>query len=157
MDYQTLVSEEKEAGLRLVQLIHGTHPVKVAFWLKQEVESPWKLFIGGEWVEFQHSREAFKVVLEAIDQLNDSTLELPRTSVIPLEHSLARAALDFWKKYPGVLPTWSNDSRFGEMSVERVYLYPERMIKDPEAKLFARPRDGAQAWSTGKMTSTNSS
>ena len=35
MDYQTLVGEEKEAGLRLVQLIDRTHPVKVVFCLSK--------------------------------------------------------------------------------------------------------------------------
>lgn len=138
MDYQTLVSEEKEAGLRLVQLIHRTHPVKVAFWLKQEVESPWKLYIGGDWVEFQHSREAYKVVLQAIDELNDPDLGLSRTSVIPMKHPLARAALDFWMQYPANIPTWSNNSQFGDSYVDRVYLYPESMIKDPSATLYTR-------------------
>jgi hypothetical protein len=39
--------------------------------------------------------------------------------VIPLQHPLARAALDFWKKYPGVLPLverqpfWRDECRAG--------------------------------------------
>jgi hypothetical protein len=70
MDYQTLVSEEKEAGLRLVQFIQRTHPVKVAFWLKQEVESPWKLYIGGEWVDFSIQGKLIKTAPPNIARSN---------------------------------------------------------------------------------------
>ena len=133
---QPLTNEDKDAGLRLVQIIHRTHPVQVAFWLKSD-NKRWRLYIGGDWVEFLHSKEAYKVVLKSIDDLNDPNIDISRTAVIPMSHSLAKSAMIFWQKYPDIVPSWSKDSKFGEADVKCVYLYPinDEWNQNPELPL----------------------
>lgn len=138
MDYEPLVNEDKDAGLRLVQLIHKSHPVQVAFWMKTSDNSGWRLYIAGDWVPYMHAREGLAIVLDAINVLHDDDIDFFRITVIPSSHPMALAAQEFWRKYPGSVPAFSRDSHFGETSVDQVYLYPKRMIEDPDATLFTR-------------------
>ncbi len=138
MDNPILVNESKDAGLSLLQLVNKDHPVRVGFWLKTSDEPNWLLYIGGNWVKHTYSMDAYGVVISALDELNNPDIFVLGIRVIAMGHHFAKAALTFWEEYPGKTPVWYRDSRFGESYVDRVYLYPESMINDPTATLYAR-------------------
>ena len=143
MDNPIMVNESKEAGLSLLQLVNKDHPVRVGFWMKTADEPNWLLYIGGDWVKHTYSKDAYEVVISAIHELNNPDLFVLDIRVIAMDHPLAKAALNFWEEYPGKLPVWYRVSRFGDSYVDRVYLYPQSMINDPSARIYAR--QGLQA------------
>jgi hypothetical protein len=124
MDQEPLVSDEIEAGAEFVKRLDKVMPVTAAFWLKEDDEGLWYLYVASDRVDDTNLRQSYGEALRVADQAPSPYLDPFRIKLISMNHTLAQAALEINHQFPGRIPTRFGGTKFGGMAVAGVYLYP---------------------------------
>ena len=129
MDQGPLVIEEIDAGKELVRRLHELIPVKAAFWLKDSEEGRWYLYIASDEIKDENIGDSYGKLLRAARDMGSIFLDLFSVKLIPADDPLAQAALDINRRFPGNLPTRLGAHRFGGLTVDGVYIYPNSVFE----------------------------
>jgi hypothetical protein len=132
MDQDPLVREQIDAGKRFLDEFEKYAPVHAAFWLKTSDDSDWYLYVASDQISDQNFDVAYGEVLRLAGEIQDPNFDAFRVKLIGGDNPLARAALDIHQRHPAKVPTWFNGKNFGGMSVERVYIYPTKVVAPPK-------------------------
>jgi hypothetical protein len=124
MDQGPLVTEQIDAGAAFLDRIDGSIPVAAAFWLKSSEGGRWYLYVASEKINDRTIRAAYGEVFRVAKDMGDPNLDPFQVKLIGIDDPLARAALDIHTRFPARIPTRFNGSRFGDVIVEGVYVYP---------------------------------
>ncbi len=125
------MSEEKleipviEAGWEFVERLARSVPISAAFWLKESHDDArWFLYVASDQFTHESVREAYRRVLEASRDIHNPYFDPFKVNVIPGDDPVTLAALDLRRRYPHISPLPWGGPRFGNLSVEGIYLYP---------------------------------
>ncbi|MGP0068833.1 MAG: hypothetical protein ACLQGP_35190 [Isosphaeraceae bacterium] len=125
MDQEPLVREWIDAARKLLDELENDLPIQAAFWLKEDEDSHWNLYIASERVKNGGTAADYGVVANASKTIDDPNLNLSRVTLIGIKDPLAQAALDMYKRYPTRIPIFRWRDPFGKRYVEGLYLYPQ--------------------------------
>lgn len=125
MDYSPLVTEQIDAGREFAALFDAKcRPLKAAFWLKNDEESPWRLYLASDEIDDSNFDVAYGEVHRLLLHQNDHRSFDPfQIRVIGTEDPIAAAVLDIQQRYPGSLDTRLHNLRSGSLSVNDAYIY----------------------------------
>ncbi len=132
MDQEPLVIEQIEAGRKFIDEFEKYRPVQAAFWLKATEDSGWYLYVASDQITDENVRVAYGDARRASRSIQDPNFDLFRVNVIGIDDSLAKAALDTYRQFPGRVPTRVRAGHFGALGAEGVYLYPPRATAVPK-------------------------
>lgn len=124
MDQRPLVTGEINAGAELVRRLNEAVPVEAAFWIKEDDEAPWYLYVASAQIRDETKRSAYGEVLRIAEEMGSVDFDPFRVKVIPADDPLARAAYDIVRQLPGDRPLRLGPHPFGRRYVEGAYLYP---------------------------------
>lgn len=124
MGQNSLVTEETDAGEKLVRRLDKFTPVNAAFWIKDSEDGPWYLYLASDRIDETNLDVAYGEVLRLAGEMDSPYLDPFRVKLIPTSDPLAQAALSIYRRYPGTMATRFGGRNFGGMGVEGVYLYP---------------------------------
>jgi hypothetical protein len=124
MDQGPLVREQIEAGLEFIDRLDERVPVHVAFWLKEEAEGRWHLYIASDRVNDNTLRETYDEVARVARDMDNPNLSAFRVKLIAADNPLARAALEIQARFKAKVPARVRQTSFGGRGVEEVYIYP---------------------------------
>ncbi len=144
MDKDTLVSEQTQAGERLISALVGEGlEIRVAFWAKPTDEGKWLLYLASPIVDDKGPTAAYRVVHGVLRKTPDLWIDPFDIRVVGLKDSLTEAALAVIepkgqqslyavrnaKPYPGI--TWFRGDTLGGVSVDGAYIYPPSQLRTP--------------------------
>lgn len=124
MDQGPLVSEQIDAGARLISEFRKYKPVVAAFWLKASEDGQWFLYLASDKINDTNFDVAYGEVLRLTAMSQDPWLDPFQVKVVGADDPVARAILELQRKYPGKNPTRYHGRPFGGLSVEEAYVYP---------------------------------
>lgn len=124
MDQSPLVSEQIDAGARFLRAFGTYVPVQAAFWIKESEEGEWSLYVASDQITDDNFDVAYGEVVRLAGQLQDPWFDPFQVKLIGIHDSLAQAALDIRRRYPGRTPTHIHGKTLGGLGVEEVYVYP---------------------------------
>lgn len=156
MDTELLVEERIEDGQSLIdRLARDGFPVAVAFWVKTRLpvltsglasgtvsyttfppspqeEGQWFLYIGSPSVNPESPGAAYGTVYAALSRVPDPCFSLLEIKLVNSTNPAVRDALAVRKRYPGRILDVNSEKRFGDLSVDKMYIYPARGKGTPE-------------------------
>ncbi len=137
MDQDTVVSEQRESGQRLIDALAGAgFEVRVALWAKPSDEGKLFLYIASPVVDEQGPAVAYRKVHDVMRRMSDVRIDPLDIRVVGLGDTLAQAALEVTRPrtpgspfavrnptpYPGI--TRFGGSTLGGVSIEGpAYIY----------------------------------
>ncbi len=124
MDQEPLVREWIDAAKKFLDELDKLQPVRAAFWLKQDEDTRWYLYVATDKLRNGSFAADYEVVGKASDAVDDPNFDLFRVKLIGLKDPLARAALAMYERYPSRIPIFRWGEQFGKTYVEGLYLYP---------------------------------
>lgn len=124
MDQNTLVTEQIDAGERLIREFSKTFPVSAAFWLKERESDERYLYLASDQINDANFDLAYREVLRIIPPNQSLWIDPFQVKVVATCAPAAQAALDVMQKYPAQIPTRYHGRPFGDLSVDEVYIYP---------------------------------
>ena len=124
MDKKPLVTEQIDAGERLIREFSKTIPVQAAFWLRERESDEWYLYLASDQINDANFDLAYSEVLRLVPPNQSLWLDPFQVKVVGTDAPVAKAALDVMKKYPGTMPTRYHGRLFGDLSVDEAYIYP---------------------------------
>ncbi len=124
MDEGALVSEQIEGGARFLGEFEKYAPIKDAFWLKDSEEGMWWLYVASEQITDENFDEGYREVSRLADEFQDPLFDLMRVKLIGADDSLARAAAEMHRRYPGRRPLRFRNESFGGLFAAEGYIYP---------------------------------
>jgi hypothetical protein len=124
MDQGPLVTEQIDAGARFLAEFQNQYPVLAAFWLKDSDYGNWNLYVASEQITDDNFDLAYGEVVRIAGEMKDPWFDLFWVKVIGADDALAKAAVDFQRRYPGRSPARLSGGTFGGIGVDEVYVYP---------------------------------
>lgn len=124
MGQKTLVTEQIDAGERLIREFNKTIPVSAAFWLTERESDEWYFYLASDQIDDANVDLAYGEVLRLVPPDQSLWIDPFQVKVVATDAPVAKAALDVMRKYPAQLPTRYHGRRFGGLSVEEVFIYP---------------------------------
>jgi hypothetical protein len=124
MAESSLVTEEIDAAAQLVSAFGNQRPVKAAFWLKGADDHQRYLYIASDAIDVGNLFDAYLEVGRIARAMQSPWLDPLRVKLIAGDDPLALAATNILKKFPSPLPTRIAGGRFGDVTVDDVYIYP---------------------------------
>jgi hypothetical protein len=116
--------QEIDAGAELAREFDKYEPVKAAFWLKASDEDHRYLYIASEQITDTNFDVAYGEVLRLAGKMQSIYLDPFRVKLIGADDSLAKAAVEIHRRFPGRTATRFGGKTFGGISVDEVYIYP---------------------------------
>jgi hypothetical protein len=124
MDQSPLVIDQFDAGARFLGEFQKCVPVSAAFWLKENAEGEWILYVASDQITDDNFDVAYGEVLRIAGQLRDPLFDPFQVKLIGADDPLAKAALDINRRNLGPVATRFHGKVFGGLPVEEVYIYP---------------------------------
>jgi hypothetical protein len=124
MDKSPLVTEQINAGERLIREFSKKIPVQAAFWLRERDSDEWYFYLASDQINDSNFDRAYGEVHRIARPQQSLWLDPFQVKVIGIDDPVAKAALDVMKKYPGQIPTRYHGRHFGGLSIDEVYIYP---------------------------------
>jgi hypothetical protein len=124
MDQVPLVIDQIDAGTKFLNEFQKYCPIQVAFWLKETEEGDWSLYVASDQITEDNFDVAYGEVVRIAGQLRDPWFDPFQVKLIEATESLAQAALEIQRRFPGRMPTSFHGKTFGGLSVDEVYIYP---------------------------------
>jgi hypothetical protein len=124
MDQSPLVIDEKNAGAELVRRLNETVPVAAAFWLKEDEEAPWYLYIASAQIDDETKRSGYGEVLRIAEEMTNADFDPFRVKLVSADDPLAEAACDILRRLPANRPMRLGAQPFGGRFIEGGFLYP---------------------------------
>jgi hypothetical protein len=120
MDQELLVSDQIDAGRRLLLEFERFKPVKSAVWLKDPDSGRWYLNIVSSAISAGSTRDAYGHVLQIVGEMREPKLDPFRVRVIASEDPAA-SRIEELSRFTGTTPR-----PWGELGVnaEDAYFYP---------------------------------
>jgi hypothetical protein len=122
MDQGPLVSEQITAGARFLREFQQYVPVQVAFWLKDNDDGTWSLYVASDEITDDNFDVAYGEVVRIAGIVRDPGFDPFQVKVIGADHPLAKAVWELQQRYPG--RTRFHGTRLVGVSAAEVYLYP---------------------------------
>jgi hypothetical protein len=104
MDKKPLVTEQLDAGEKLIRDFTKTIPVQAAFWLRERDSDEWYLYLASDQIDDQNFDLAYSEVLRIVQPGQSLWIDPFQVKVVGTDALVARAALDVMHKYPGRIP-----------------------------------------------------
>jgi hypothetical protein len=124
MDKSPLVTEQIDAGERLIHEFNKQIPVHAAFWLRERDSDEWYLYLASDQINDFNFDLAYGEVLRIVRPRQSLWIDPFQVKVVGIDAPVAKAALGVMKQYPGTIPTRYHGRHFGGLSVDEVYIYP---------------------------------
>lgn len=124
MDKSPLVTEQINAGERLIREFSKQTPVQAAFWLRERESGEWYFYLASDQINDSNFDLAYRKVLQIIPPNQSLWLDPFQVKVVGTDTPVAKAALAAMNNYPGIIPTRFPGRHFGNLSVDEVYIYP---------------------------------
>jgi len=125
MDQGPLVTEQIDAGAAFILDFDKYKPVKAAFWLKENEDSFWYLYITSDQIDDTNITLAYREVIRIGLQMNDPNFDPLRVKVIGGSDPIAQDVVTMQSAYPGTkIPIRRRRVRVGRMYVNEIYIYP---------------------------------
>ncbi len=122
MDQDSLVNEQIEAAAEFLSEFEKSIPIVVAFWLKEQDEGRWTLYIASDRIDEMHLQTAYMEMLRVKKEINNPNFDPYRVTLLGLRQPMVRAALEIYKKHSAKIPLRLRDRTFGDVYAEEVYL-----------------------------------
>jgi hypothetical protein len=123
MDPGPLVTEQIDAGTRLLAELEKTMAVTAAFWLKRPDQDSWYFYVAPEPSRDDSRGVVGGEVLRVALAMQDPNLSYLQVRPADPDDPLARAVLDYQRLYPGKAVRL-RDRAFGGMGIDEIYIYP---------------------------------
>jgi hypothetical protein len=123
MDQGSLVNDQVEVGARFLREFQKYLHIDTAFWLKENEESDWNLYVVSQEITDDNFDVAYGEVLRIAKRLPDAWFDPFQVKLLGVNHPLARAILEIQGYYPGRAPTRLQGRVLGGVNVEDVYIY----------------------------------
>lgn len=123
MDKKPLVTEQIEAGERLIREFSKSIPVQAAFWLRERESDEWYLYLASDQINDANFDVAYSEVLRIAPPGKGLWIDPFQVKVLGADALVAKAAIDMAKEYPGIIPSRYPGRKFGDLSVDEVYIY----------------------------------
>jgi hypothetical protein len=124
MDQGPLVTEQMDAGAKLVSEFDNYAPVRAAFWVKESDDDQWFLYLASDRIDDSNFDLAYSEVIRLLGNGPRLWLDPFQVKVIGADDPIAKAVLGHMQKYPGRMPTRYHGRHLGGLSVEEAYIYP---------------------------------
>lgn len=124
MGQKALVTEQIDAGERLIRGFTKTFPVSAAFWLMARESDEWYFYLASDQINDANVDLAYGEVLRLVRPNQSLWIDPFQVKVVATDAPVAKAALDVMRKYPAQIPTRYHGRLFGDLSVDEVYIYP---------------------------------
>jgi hypothetical protein len=123
MDQGPLVTEQINAGGALVREFDKYAPVVSAFWLKESGDGQWYLYLVSDRIDDSNFDNPYAEVLRITGGRPTLWLDPFQVKVAGVDNPVAKAAIDVQSRYPAAVATRMRNTRFGDMSVDEMYIY----------------------------------
>ncbi len=124
MGSSPLVINEIDAGAEFLKRLSVFRPVKAACWLQEAENEERYLYSAIDGLTDDNSDIAYIEVLRIANQMKDLYIDPFRVKLIGVDHPVAKAVLEIYRRYAGRVPTRLNGRVFAGMAVADVYIYP---------------------------------
>ena len=132
MDHTPLVKHEVDLGEQLIREFDAHTPVAAAFWLQPAESGTRHLYVVPEASDPAAFREAGVVLSRMAMRLRSPWFDPFAVRLWEADHAYSRAALEFIREYPQMLPWRLGGSYFGGVFLEDGYIYePRRCAATP--------------------------
>src|SRR2546425_13369387 len=101
MDQGPLVTEQIDAGAKLINEFDKYKPVQAAFWVKESVDGQWYLYLASDQIDDSNFDLAYGEILRMLGSGPHLWLDPFQVKVIGVEDQMTKAVLDLMHKYPG--------------------------------------------------------
>jgi hypothetical protein len=128
VDTKPLVIEETEAGAELIRRFQKSMPVDAAFWLNPSEEGGWALYIASPRMDVANFDLGFAEILRLVHEMRTPYIDPFQVRLIGSDDSLAKAAVDIKRKFPGPTSTRFRGKNFGGVPVDEVYIYASTQL-----------------------------
>ncbi len=122
MDQGSLVGNQIEAGNYFLREFEKSTRVVVAFWLKENEDGEWNLYVASDRFNDGKIGGAYGEVLQIAKYMNDPYFEPFQVKLVGLSEPLVQAALEFYVTHPPKIRFHIRERKFGGIDVEEVYL-----------------------------------
>jgi hypothetical protein len=129
MDQGALVTEQIEGGAEFLRGFHKFTPVKIAFWLKEEEDGIWFLYIVPAQSTDENYDDGYEEVGRIADEIQDWWFNPMQVKLIWTDHPLAKAAEKVRQRCQGKkpIPVRIRNELFGGTFAQEVYIYPPQV------------------------------
>jgi hypothetical protein len=124
MDQGPLVTEQIDAGVKLINAFDKYKPVQAAFWVKESVDGQWYLYLASDQIDDSNFDQAYGEILRVLGAGPHLWLDPFQVKVIGVDDQMSKAVLDLMHKYPGRMPLRYQGGQLGPVSIEEAYIYP---------------------------------
>jgi hypothetical protein len=124
MDQSPLVTEHIDAGARFLLEFQKYAPIQVAFWIKEQEDGHWYLFVASDQITDENFDRAYGEVGRIAQRLRDPHFDSMRVKVIGTHKSRAKAILKLQERYPDHPSIRFYDEIIAGRLVEQGYIYP---------------------------------
>lgn len=125
MDQGPLVSEQIDSGAVFAREFEKFKPIRVAFWLKENEDSYWYLYIASEQIDDTNFTLAYAEVTRIGLRLNDPNFNLLRVKVIGASDPIAQDVAAMQSQFPGSqVPIRRKRVLLGRIYANEIYVYP---------------------------------
>lgn len=124
MDQGTLVSEQIDAGAKLVADFGHYKPLRAAFWIKDPDDREWYLCLASDQINDTNFDLAYGEVNRLVRPMSNLWLDPFQVKVMGADHPMAKAVIELTEKYPGICPIRLRSRRLGNITVDDAFVYP---------------------------------
>jgi len=124
MDQGPLVSEQIDAGARLIDAFGQYAPVQAAFWVRERGNDQWYLYLTSDQIDDTNFDLAYGEILRILGKGPHLWLDPFQVKVTSLDEPVTKDVIALMNKYPGRLPMWYHGRLLGGLSIEEAYIYP---------------------------------
>jgi hypothetical protein len=124
MDKGPLVTDEIEAGAAFLTQLNAHWPVRAACWLREDEDEERYLYAALDGLTPKNSGAAYDEVLQISQTMKDHYIDPFRVKLIDVNHRVAKAVLEIYRRYPGRVPPRLNGRVFAGTAVTEEYVYP---------------------------------
>ncbi len=118
-----LVNDQIKAAVPVISKFNENFRVKAAFWLKERESDGWFLYLASDDISDSNFDQAYRRLLEIVSPARNRWIDPFQVKVVGTGSPIAKAALDVMQEESSRLPTVYRGNRFGDVSVDEVYLY----------------------------------
>jgi len=122
MDQGPLVTEQIEAGARFLAEFQKQYPLRTAFWLKDDEDGAWTLYVVSRQITDENHAAAYSEVGRVAVKLRDPWFDMFQVKLLEEDDPLAKAAIELEQRYPGRNRFFNQT--FPWVSALEVYFYP---------------------------------
>ncbi len=124
MDQGPLVTEQIDAGAKFLGEFQKYAPVQAAFWIKDNEEGGWYLYVASDQITDDNFDVAYGEVVRIAAGIQDPWFDQFQVKLIGSDHALAKVVSDIRGRFPGRLRAQLLGKTFAGVTVDDVYVYP---------------------------------